>query len=137
MSLIKVQMRFDGTLGFPGGIADKGETPEMAVNREMSEELGCSVDKFAVTAADHLFSKVSDNLKRGRKFCLHSYAKEISLETLQQLEKSSLVGSDYGLEVIIESVYISFVLVMLGQTILLMLCLVWSDHFSFYTGMEK
>ena len=105
-------MRFDGTLGFPGGIADKGETPEMAVNREMSEELGCSVNKFAVTPADHLFSKVSDNLKHGRKFCLHSYAKEISLETLQQLEKSSLVGSDYGLEVIIESVYISFVLAM-------------------------
>ena len=92
-------MRFDGTLGFPGGIADKGETPEMAVNREMSEELGCNIDKFAVTPADHLFSKISHNLKHGRNFCLHSYAKEISLETLQQLEKSSLVGSDYGLEV--------------------------------------
>ena len=100
MTLIKVQMRFDGTLGFPGGIADKGETPKMAVNREMSEELGCSVDDFAVTLADHLFSEVSDNLKCGRKFCLHSYVKVISLETLQQLEKSSLLGSDYGLEVI-------------------------------------
>ena len=93
-------MRFDGTLGFPGGIADKGETPEMAVNREMSEELGCSVDGFAVTPSDHLFSKVSHNLRRGKKFCLHSYAKEISMETLQQLEKSSLLGNDYGLEVI-------------------------------------
>ena len=92
-------MRFDGTLGFPGGIADKGETPEMAVNREMSEELGCSVEEFAITPTDHLFSMTSDNLKRGRKFCLHSYAKEISFETLQRLEKSSLLGSDYGLEV--------------------------------------
>ena len=91
-------MRYDGTLGFPGGIADKGETPEMAVNREMSEEFGCSVDKFAVTPADHLFSKISHDLKDGKN-CLHSYAKKISLETLQQLEKSFLVGSDYGLEV--------------------------------------
>ena len=98
-------MRFDGTLGFPGGIADKGETPEMAVNREMSEELGCSIDKFAVTPADHLFSKISHNLKHGRNFCLHSYAKEISLETLQQLEKYSLVGSDYGLEVTVINVH--------------------------------
>ena len=94
-------MRFDGTLGYPGGIADKGESPEMALNREMSKELGCSVDKFAVTPADHLFSKISHNLKRDKKYCLHSYAKEISFETLQQLEQSSLLGKDYGLEVII------------------------------------
>ena len=92
-------MRFDGTMGFPGGIADKGETPEMALNREMSEELGCSVDNFAITPADHLFSKISPNLKRGKKLCFHSYAKEISFETLEQLENSSVAGSDYGLEV--------------------------------------
>jgi len=91
-------MRFDGTLGFPGGIVNKGETPEMAVNREMCKELGCSVDKFAVTPADHLFSKLSHNPKDG-KYCLHSYAKEISLETLEELEKSSPLSNDYGLEV--------------------------------------
>ena len=51
---------------------------------------------FAVTSADHLFSKVSDNLKLLPPFL----CKVISLETLQQLEKSSLLGSDYGLEVI-------------------------------------
>jgi len=36
-------MRFDGTLAFPGAIVDKGETPAVAVNREMCEELGCIV----------------------------------------------------------------------------------------------
>ena len=91
-------MRFDGTLGFPGSILDKGETLEITVNREMGEQLGCSIDKFAVKPTDHLFSKILHNLKHGKN-CLHSYAKEISLETLQQLEKSFLVGSDYGLEV--------------------------------------
>lgn len=35
-----MQMRFDGTLGFGGGIVDPGETPEEAVNRELSEEFG-------------------------------------------------------------------------------------------------
>ena len=97
--LIQVQMRFDGTLGFPGGIADLGESPEMALNREMCEELGCDVSKFAITPDDHLFSKVSENLKQGRKYCLHSYAKEISQETLEYIEKCSLEGNDYGLEV--------------------------------------
>ena len=36
--------------------------------------------------------------KAWKTFCLHSYAKEISLETLQELEKSP-VSNDYGLEV--------------------------------------
>ena len=35
-----MQMRFDGTLGFPGGVVDEGESPEEAVSRELSEELG-------------------------------------------------------------------------------------------------
>ena len=76
-------MRYDGTVGFPGGIVDKGETPEMTVNREICKQLECSVDKFAVTPADHLFSKISHNPKHSNKLCLHSYAKEIRLETLQ------------------------------------------------------
>ena len=38
-----MQMRFDGTLGFAGGMVDPGETPEDAVNRELSEEFGMSI----------------------------------------------------------------------------------------------
>ena len=92
-------MRNDGMVGFPGGTVDKGESPEMAVNREICKWLRYSKDKFAVTPADHLFLKISHDPQNGHKFCLHSYAKEISLEILQQLERSLLVGSDYGLEV--------------------------------------
>ena len=35
-----MQLRFDGTLGFHGGMIDPEETPEGAVNRELAEELG-------------------------------------------------------------------------------------------------
>ena len=92
-------MRFDGTVGFPWITVEKGETPEMAINRTICEQLGCSVDKFTVTSADHLYSKISHNLKRGKRHCIHSYAKEISLEMVQQLEKSSLLRNDYGIKV--------------------------------------
>ena len=38
-----MQMRFDGVLGFPGGMMDKGEDPVLALNREMAEEIGLQV----------------------------------------------------------------------------------------------
>ena len=97
VSFIKVQMRYDGTIGFPGGTVDRGETPEMVVNRELCEGLGCGADKVAVTPADYMLSKVSH--EHMKEFCLHYYAKEVNLETLQQLEKSILAGSKYGREV--------------------------------------
>ena len=37
----QMQMRFDGTLGFPGGVIDEGESPEKCVTREFLEETGC------------------------------------------------------------------------------------------------
>ena len=90
-----MQIRFDGTLGFPGGIVDKGETPEVAVNREMCEELGCSPDSCIILEKDHVMSQVSYKTQ----FCLHFYAKQISLATLQQMERSAIICSDYGSEV--------------------------------------
>ena len=38
-----MQMRFDGTLGFPGGLVDAGEDPVQGLNREMHEEIGLQV----------------------------------------------------------------------------------------------
>ena len=93
-------MSYDGTVGFPKCThLEKGETPEVAINREMCKRLGCGVDKLVVTPADHLLSRVSH--VHGKKFCLHHYAIEISLGTVQQLEKSTLTGSNYGQEVTI------------------------------------
>ena len=72
-------------------------TPEMAVNIEICKQFECSMGKFAVTPANHLFSKILHDPQHTNKLCLHSYAKEISLETLQQLEKF-LLNCYYGLE---------------------------------------
>ena len=35
--MLQMQMRFDGTLGFPGGELEEGETPEEAASREVRE----------------------------------------------------------------------------------------------------
>lgn len=32
-----MQLRYDGTMGFPGGLVDVGETPEQAASREIRE----------------------------------------------------------------------------------------------------
>lgn len=33
----QMQLRFDGTMGFPGGLVEVGETPEQAASRELRE----------------------------------------------------------------------------------------------------
>lgn len=39
-SFFKMQVRFDGTIGFPGGLIDPGEDVVTGLNRELKEELG-------------------------------------------------------------------------------------------------
>ena len=45
-----MQHRFDGQIGFPGGIADNGpdELPVDCLNRELEEEIGFDVSKHAL-----------------------------------------------------------------------------------------
>ena len=35
-----MQLRFDGTFGFPGGILETKEAPVDGLNRELNEEIG-------------------------------------------------------------------------------------------------
>lgn len=93
-------MRFDGMLGFPGGLVDEGETPEQAVTREVNEEVGLegvdSADKVTITRADHILTQVSE--KTG--FCLHLYAKSVAdMDTVIRLETHTLRAKEWGSEV--------------------------------------
>lgn len=90
-----MQVRFDGTLGFPGGIVDHGETPESAVGREVSEEVGCDSTLITFTTDDHVITHRSDQTH----FCLHFFAKEVSLDQFTQLEANAPQAKHWGVEV--------------------------------------
>ena len=90
-----MQIRFDGTLGFPGGVVDKGETSEEACTRECTEELGVTTSEITITKSDYIVTHYSDHTH----FCLHLYAKEVSLDLLVEIEKKTLLSKDWGNEV--------------------------------------
>merc|ERR1719470_807623 len=53
-ALVNMHLRFDGRLGFPGGLLDAEENIETALNREISEEMG--LGNPSVSADDWLNS---------------------------------------------------------------------------------
>ena len=85
----QMQLRFDGTMGFPGGLVDGGETPEQAASREIREVFYSSVDHkignytcqetgytgldLELLPSDHVVTHVSDITN----FCLHFFAKQV------------------------------------------------------------
>ena len=87
-----MQMRFDGTLGFPGGIIDTGETPEQTVTREFAEEVG---PREEFTEKDHLVTHYSEH----SKFCLHFYAKEVAIGRFHEIERRAPTAVHWGEEV--------------------------------------
>ena len=90
-----MQLRFDGTLGFPGGVVDGGETPDYACSRECWEELGVSKAELVITQDDHIFTHYSHKTH----IVLHFYAKEIPLDLFTEIEKRVPCCNDWGNEV--------------------------------------
>lgn len=107
-----MQVRFDGYIGFPGGVIDEGEDAVFALNRELMEEMHLDLTKFSVKPTDHVISHY--NLKTGLK--LYFYALEVSMDELKKIETRALNAKDYGSEVL-ESYLILGVIYELSKTI--------------------
>jgi len=92
---ILMQLRYDGFLGFPGGLIDAGEDIVNAVNREMSEEMNLDTTIHSVNDEDYVISHWSEK----KKLVLHFYKLKVTMTELIEIEKHALLARDYGSEV--------------------------------------
>ncbi|CAF0728516.1 unnamed protein product [Brachionus calyciflorus] len=92
---IMMQMRFDGFIGFPGGLIDSTDASVVdGLNRELREEINLN-EKYYITNENYFFSSVNHQ----RKIILHFYVKEVTQTELIGIEKAALDSHDYGTEV--------------------------------------
>ena len=96
-----MQMRFDGKLGFPGGLIDPGENVVTELNRELLEEINLDLETHSIKKKDFLFchyisdTKDTKSSSRVRMF----FAKEVTKTEFELIEKRSLDAKEYGYEV--------------------------------------
>ncbi|MED6237999.1 hypothetical protein ATANTOWER_003496 [Ataeniobius toweri] len=102
--IVLMQMRFDGLLGFPGGLVDPlEETLEEGLTRELLEELGVAVP---VSVEDYVESRFAPShpptsSSSSSPLILHFYVKKIEEEQIREIEKAAAsTAADHGLEVL-------------------------------------
>merc|ERR1712210_208923 len=92
---VMMQLRFDGALGFPGGLIDPGEAIVDGLNRECIEEIGLDPKHF-VTDEDLVFSAFTTKSPRWPRLELHAFAKEVSNQEFQRIEQNVFKAKDFG-----------------------------------------
>ncbi|KAL1249850.1 hypothetical protein QQF64_020855 [Cirrhinus molitorella] len=94
--IVLMQMRFDGLLGFPGGLVNPSkETLEAGLSRELHEEVGVAV---FVGVDNHMCSCLSSSCPN---LITHFYIKKMTESELNELEKAAVAtAADHGLEVL-------------------------------------
>ncbi|KAG7323086.1 hypothetical protein KOW79_012788 [Hemibagrus wyckioides] len=94
--IVLMQMRFDGLLGFPGGLVKPSEESlEAGLSRELQEEMGTSV---SVTLNDYVSSHLAQSPPR---LILHFYCKKITEAELLEIERAAVsTAVDHGFEVL-------------------------------------
>ena len=92
---VLMQMRFDGTVGFPGGFVDLSEGIADGLNREIEEEMGVTDPKLLMCEADELVTHVG----KKERLVIHFFTKKVTLEQLVLIEQACLKCRDWGTEV--------------------------------------
>ncbi|XP_019944983.2 U8 snoRNA-decapping enzyme [Paralichthys olivaceus] len=103
--IILMQMRFDGLLGFPGGLVNPSEeTLEAGLTRELSEELGVPLP---ISVEDHVDSRhappssPSSCRSPSSRLITHFYVKKMEEEQIREVERAAAsTATDHGHEVL-------------------------------------
>ena len=103
-------MRFDGKLGFPGGLVDPGEDIVAGLNRELVEEINLDLTKHAIEPTDFLFCHYLPNESdqtRSTRIRIF-FSKKVTKSDYETIEKRSLDAKEFGYEVIVPTLNFNF-----------------------------
>ncbi|KAJ3585796.1 hypothetical protein NHX12_012205 [Muraenolepis orangiensis] len=99
--VVLMQMRFDGLLGFPGGLVNPvEESLEAGLSRELLEEMGVALP---VSEEEHVGScyappTATTSPSSTPRLITHFYVKKMEEEEISALEKVGPAAIDYGQE---------------------------------------
>merc|ERR1712150_26163 len=80
---VMMQHRFDGMLGFPGGLVNPGENLTEGLNRELHEEIGLEARDF-LSDSDYFKTWENDS------HISHIYVKQFTEDRLKNMERNAL-----------------------------------------------
>lgn len=97
--IILMQMRFDGLLGFPGGLVNPAkETLEAGLSRELLEEVGVALP---ILVEDHVESRYAPASSHSSRLITHFYVKKMEEEQIREVERAAAsTATDHGQEVL-------------------------------------
>jgi len=92
VDIVLMVNRWDGMVGFPGGLVEKGEDTKISAIRETIEEINYQVN------SDKLKFFCAHNLKE-KKLTTHLYGIEVSIEEIFKIQQNIFSAVDYGSEI--------------------------------------
>ncbi|KAM6981720.1 U8 snoRNA-decapping enzyme isoform 1-T2 [Tautogolabrus adspersus] len=99
--IILMQMRFDGLLGFPGGLVNpQEETLEAGLSRELLEEMGVALP---ISVDDHVDACYAPAFppSSSSRLITHFYVRKMDEEQIREVERAAAsTATDHGLEVL-------------------------------------
>uniref|UniRef100_UPI0037E8A8AF U8 snoRNA-decapping enzyme isoform X1 n=2 Tax=Semicossyphus pulcher TaxID=241346 RepID=UPI0037E8A8AF len=102
--IILMQMRFDGLLGFPGGLVNpQEETLEAGLSRELLEELGVALPISVEDHVDACYAPSSSpsSSSSSSRLITHFYVRKMDEEQIREVEKAAAsTATDHGQEVL-------------------------------------